>query len=77
MLLLEGLLVQEAAYSDDAKTALKGLEAIFNEIKSISSYRTIGRVRLDRLFMDGELSNNVKLADCYSRFANLVEGLEL
>ncbi|MBV1790846.1 hypothetical protein KQ940_22520 [Marinobacterium sp. D7] len=74
---LEQLLKQEAASSENAALALKELEGIFNQVKSMDSYAILGRIRLDRLFIEGDLANNVQLADCYSRFANLAEGLEV
>ena len=76
-LLLEQLLLKEAASSEDATVALRELEDIFNRVKSMDSYQIIGRIRLDRLFIEGNLANNAQLADCYSRLANLAEGLEV
>lgn len=76
-LLLEQLLTKKAASINDAKTALDQLSEIFKKIKSMSSYQIIGRIRLDYLFIEGELANNNELADCYSRFGNLAEGLEV
>ncbi|SMF48785.1 hypothetical protein SAMN02745866_03187 [Alteromonadaceae bacterium Bs31] len=34
------------------------------------------RLRFDHLFIESELANNKELADLYSKFANLYEGLE-
>jgi hypothetical protein len=75
--LLEQLLMQEATSKEDAKVALDQLSAIFNKIKCMNNYQAIGRIRLDYLFIEGELANNNELSDCYSRFANLAEGLEV
>ncbi|WP_448556755.1 hypothetical protein [Thalassotalea montiporae] len=35
------------------------------------------RLRFDYLFIEGELASNTELADLYSKFANLYEGLEI
>ena len=74
---LEQLLIQESGSSENAVVALKELEDIFNQVKNMTHYAVLGRIRIDRLFIEGDLANNVKLADCYSRFANLLEGLEV
>jgi len=76
-ILLEQLLNQEVATSENAIVALRELEGVFKHIKSMGQYAVIGRIRLDRLFIEGDLANNIQLADCYSRFANLAEGLEV
>ena len=75
--LLEQLLRQESSSSKNAVIVLKELESIFNQVKSMTQYSVLGRIRLDRLFIEGDLANNNELADCYSRFANLAEGLEV
>ncbi|MBN1006544.1 hypothetical protein [Amphritea pacifica] len=74
---LEQLLKQEAVSSENAVVALNELEVIFNQVKSMNQYAVLGRIRLDRLFIEGDLANNMELSDCYSRFANLAEGLEV
>ena len=35
------------------------------------------RLRFDNLFIESELANNKELAELYSKFANLYEGLEV
>lgn len=75
--LLEDLLLKESTSCGDAIKALKELDAIFNKVKEMDKYQILGRIRLDRLFIEGELSENIQLSDCYSRFANLAEGLEV
>ncbi|EGQ7964899.1 TPA: hypothetical protein I7678_11205 [Vibrio vulnificus] len=75
--LLEQILKQESSSSENAVVALKELEGVFNQVKSMNQYYVLGRIRLDRLFIEGDLANNIELADCYSRFANLAEGLEV
>jgi hypothetical protein len=74
---LEQLLKKESGSSENAVVALKELEGIFNQVKNMTQYAVLGRIRLDRLFIEGDLASNIELADCYSRFANLAEGLEV
>jgi hypothetical protein len=74
--LLEKTLEIESTKNDDAKVALIELLPIFEKVKMMENYEVIGRIRLDYLFTEGFLANNSELSDCYSRFANLLEGLE-
>ncbi len=74
---LAKLLKQESVSSENAVVALRKLKDIFNQVNNMTQYAVLGRIRLDRLFVEGDLANNVELADCYSRFANLAEGLEV
>jgi hypothetical protein len=43
----------------------------------MDKYQPIGRVRLVRLFLESDLSEDKDLFSCYGRFANLVEGVEV
>lgn len=76
-LLLENLLRSESASSESALVVLEQLECRFEQLKAMNTYKTLGRIKLDRYFIESELANNSQLADCYSRFANLAEGLEI
>ncbi len=75
--LLESLLIKESSNSEEAKQLLNELQSVFTQVRTMASYQLIGRLRYDRLFMEGELANNTQLADCYCRFANLAEGIEV
>lgn len=60
-------------------TSAESLEQIIPFVdKALSdSPFTPQRLRFDHLFIESELSNNKELADLYSKFANLYEGLEV
>jgi len=75
--LLEQLLKKESESSENAAIALKALEGVFSQVKNMNQYCALGRIRLDRLFNESELGDNIELVDCYSRFANLAEGLDV
>ena len=60
-----------------ADEAYKALRPYFNEIDKMEVYFPIGRVRLVRLFLESNLSDDKELFSCYGRFANLVEGIEV
>lgn len=74
--LLERLLAQRS-HSSAASEAMQALKPYFEEIDNMDSYYPIGRVRLARLFLESELSEDKELFSCYGRFANLVEGVEV
>ena len=74
--LLEELLLKQKENSA-AREVYNALEPYFSEIDNMDSYYPIGRVRLVRLFLESDLSNDNKLFSCYGRFANLVEGVEV
>lgn len=75
--LLEQLLKNQADNVHDATVALDALHVYFEKVKKMDRFELLGRIRLDRLFIEGELANNDEIANCYSRFANLAEGLEV
>ena len=60
-----------------AMEACKALRPCFDEIDKMDCYYPIGRIRLVRLFLETDLSEDKKLFSCYGRFANLVEGVEV
>ncbi|MEO3681794.1 hypothetical protein ABHN84_05730 [Shewanella vesiculosa] len=60
-----------------AKDVFEALQPFFEKIDSMKSYHPIGRIRLVYLFSESDLSNDKDLFNCYGRFANLVEGVEV
>lgn len=60
-----------------ADEAYQALRPYFDEIDKMKTYYPIGRVRLVRLFLESNLSNDNELFSCYGRFANLVEGVDV
>jgi hypothetical protein len=48
-----------------------------SKIETMDHYEPIGKVRLVRLFMETDLSDDKDLFECYGRFANLVEGINV
>ncbi len=60
-----------------ASEAYKALLPYFDKVDNMNSYYPIGRIRLVRLFLESNLSNDKELFSCYGRFANLVEGVEV
>lgn len=75
--LLKQLLENQAEDIQDAAIALDSLQVYFEKVKKMDRFEMLGRIRLDRLFIEGELANYEEIANCYSRFANLAEGLEV
>ena len=49
----------------------------FKKIDGMDDYQPLGRVRLVYLFLESELNNDKELFNCYGRFANLIEGIEV
>jgi hypothetical protein len=60
-----------------ALEAYDSLKQIFEKIEKMDKYQPIGRVRLVRIFLESDLSEDKDLFSCYGRFANLVEGVEV
>ncbi len=60
-----------------AKEAYDALQPFFKKIDGMDDYQPLGRVRLVYLFLESELSNDKELFNCYGRFANLIEGIEV
>lgn len=60
-----------------ANEAYQALLPYFEEIDRMDSYYPIGRIRLARLFLESDLSDDKELFSCYGRFANLIEGVEV
>lgn len=75
--LIESLLMDEEKTNTEATELLKVLEPYFSEIDAMTTYRPIGRLKLERFLLESELSKNLKLMNCYGRFANLAEGIFL
>lgn len=75
--LIESLLIDEAKSNEEATELLKILEPYFSKIDAMTTYHPIGRLRLERFLLEGKLSRNLKLMNCYGRFANLAEGIFL
>ncbi len=66
-----------ASKSSFAPEAYESLKPYFSKIQSMDHYEPLGRVRLVRLFMETDLSDDKNLFECYGRFANLVEGVSV
>ena len=66
-----------ASKSSFAADAYDSLKPYFSKIQTMDHYKPIGKVGLMRLFMETDLSNDKSLLECYGRFANLVEGLDV
>ena len=66
-----------ASKSKFAPEAYESLKPYFSKIQSMDHYEPLGRVRLVRLFMETDLSDDKNLFECYGRFANLVEGVSV
>ncbi|MCG3724129.1 MULTISPECIES: hypothetical protein [Vibrio] len=60
-----------------ADEVYQALKPYFDAVDNMNSYHPIGRVRLVRLFLESDLSNDEELFSCYGRFANLVEGVDV
>lgn len=75
--LIEQLLIKEMPNSADARAAYESLKPYFVKIDAMQSYKPLGRIRLERLFLESNLSKNIELFNCYGRFANLVEGISI
>ena len=60
-----------------ADEVYQALRPYFKEIDNMEAYYPIGRVRLARLFLESNLSDDKELFSSYGRFANLVEGVEV
>jgi len=60
-----------------AEEAYSALRSYFDKIDNMDSYYPLGRVRLVRLFLESNLSEDKELFSCYGRFANLIEGVEV
>jgi len=73
---LEAMLLKKQDNSA-AQEAYQALKPYFDEIDNMDNYYPIGRVRLVRLFLESDLSEDKDLFSCYGRFANLVEGVEV
>ncbi|MGI9281275.1 MAG: hypothetical protein ACR2PX_16835 [Endozoicomonas sp.] len=73
---LENMLVRKKG-NHAANEAYRALQPYFQEIDNMNSYYPIGRIRLVRLFLESDLSEDKELFSCYGRFANLVEGVEV
>ena len=73
--LLEQLLIEAKKNCKDAEIVLDELKPYFVAIDNMKHYQPIGRITLERFFLESQLSNNMMLFNCYGRFANLVEGL--
>ena len=73
---LESMLLRKQGNSA-AEEAYQALRPYFDEIDNMEVYYPIGRVRLIRLFLESDLSDDKELFSCYGRFANLVEGVEV
>ena len=63
--------------SEAAKEIYRILTPYFKKIDQMKTYQPIDRVRLARLFLESDLSQDSELLSCYGRFANLVEGIEV
>ncbi|WP_297532604.1 hypothetical protein [Thalassolituus sp.] len=72
---LESMLL--ASKSRFAPEAYESLKPYFSKIETMDHYEPIGKVRLVRLFMETDLSDDKDLFECYGRFANLVEGINV
>ncbi|MFM2481384.1 hypothetical protein [Celerinatantimonas sp. YJH-8] len=55
----------------------QALRPYFDKIDQMTHYYPIGRVRLARLFLESDLSDDQALFSCYGRFENLVEGVDV
>lgn len=73
---LESMLLRKQG-NRSADEAYEALKPYFEEIDNMSSYYPIGQVRLVRLFLETDLSEDKELFSSYGRFANLVEGVEV
>jgi hypothetical protein len=73
---LEAMLLNKKS-NDAAEEAYSALRSYFDKIDNMDSYYPIGRVRLVRLFLESNLSEDKELFSCYGRFANLIEGVEV
>ena len=60
-----------------SQEAINELNIFFKEIENMESYYPIGKVRLLRLFLETDLSADTELLNCYGRFANLIEGVDV
>jgi len=74
---LEKLLENATGDRADSLYLLKELQPIFSRIDVMTSYQPLGRIRYVRFVMESGLSDNTEFLNCYGRFANLVEGLEV
>ena len=74
---LRKLLKEEKKYINDAQYLLSELSPTFDQIELMTAYSPLGRLYFIRFLMESDLSNNTELFNCYGRFANLVEGLEV
>jgi len=73
---LERMLLKKEG-SEPAQEAYEALRPYFEKVDEMNSYYPIGSVRLVRLFLESDLSEDKELFSCYGRFANLVEGVEV
>lgn len=74
--MLEAML-QNKQHNIVAKEVFLALQPYFDEIDNMVSYYPIGKVRLVRLFLQSDLSEDKELFSCYGRFANLIEDVEV
>ncbi len=71
------ILISEAKFEFPASAeSLEQITPFVDNALSDSPF-TPQRLRFDHLFIESELANNKELADLYSKFANLYEGLEV
>lgn len=73
---LESMLLNKVG-DDTAGEAYQALRPYFDKIDVMDSYYPIGKIRLVRLFLESDLSEDKDLFACYGRFANLIEGVEV
>lgn len=57
-----------------ADESYQALKPYFDEIYRMHKYNPVGRIRLARLFLESDLSEDKELFSCYGRFVNLAEG---
>lgn len=74
---LERKLTELSDNNDEAKVALNYLTPYIRTSLLMEKYEPMGDLKIDYLFIEGELSKYEELTECYFRFSVLSQGINL